>query len=139
MARTRRALKSEKAREEVEKQVFAAGESCLEKKAEDVVVLDLHKISDMADYFLIAQGFTDIHVRAVAEHIIETLEQKFNLSPWHVEGMENGRWVLLDYFDFVAHIFQPEARQFYQLERLWGDAVLHRLRGEDSSTPDEEN
>jgi len=114
----------------VKKQVFFAGESSLEKKADDVVVLDLRKVSDVSDFFLVAGGYTDIHVRAVAEHVVESLKRTYGIDPWHIEGLENGRWVLLDYVDFVAHIFDTEARDFYQLERLWADADLYRLADE---------
>lgn len=110
--------------------VFSAGQLCLEKKASDVVVLDLKKISDVTDFFLIAEGYTDIHIRAVSEHVIENLEKRFKLKPWHVEGMEYARWVLIDYVDFVIHIFQPETRNFYQLERLWADARRHEIADE---------
>jgi ribosome-associated protein len=114
----------------IEEQVFFAGESSLEKKADEVVVLDLRKVSDVSDFFLIASGYTDIHVRAVAEHVIESVKEKYDIKPWHVEGLENGHWVLLDYVDFVAHIFDAKARDFYQLERLWADADAHRIEDE---------
>jgi len=117
-------------RNKVKKQVFFAGESSLEKKADDVVVLDLRKVSDVSDFFLIAGGYTDIHVRAVAQHVVESLKKNYGIDPWHIEGLDNGRWVLLDYVDFVAHIFDTEARDFYQLERLWADAELYRLADE---------
>ena len=111
--------------------VFSAGECCLEKKADEVVVLDLRKISDMTDYFLIAGGYTDIHVRAVAGHVMEALESRHKLTPWHVEGLEHGRWVLVDYIDFVVHVFQSETRKFYQLERLWSDARSYEIKDEE--------
>lgn len=123
----RKKLKNELGEEKVREIVFAAGELCLEKKATDVVVLDIRKITQMTDYFLIAGGFTDIHVRAVAEYVEDLLREKFGVKPWHVEGKEAGRWMLLDYVDFVVHVFQPEAREFYQLEKLWRDAERHDL------------
>ena len=127
MVKSKRPSRKRGSRKEVEEQVYFAGESSLEKKADDVVVLDLRKVSDVSDFFLIAGGYTDIHVRAVAEHVVESLKKNFGIDPWHVEGLENGRWVLLDYIDFVAHIFDTEARDFYQLERLWADADFHPL------------
>ena len=80
---------------------------------------------------MIAEGYTDIHVRAVSEHVVESLRKKFELKPLHIEGMESGRWVLIDYFDFVVHIFQPEPRKFYQLEKLWADAAQHEIADEE--------
>lgn len=93
----------------------------LDNKAQDVVMLDLRPVTDMADYFIVASGTSDTHVRATASHVIESLK-KDGLSVHSVEGLEQGRWVLLDYVDFVVHVFHPALRSFYQLERLWGDA-----------------
>lgn len=132
MAR-KKAIKGKLTNKKLREIVFSAGQLCLEKKASDVVVLELKKISDVTDYFLIAEGYTDIHVRAVSEHIVENLRKKFELKPLHVEGMEYGRWVLIDYFDFVVHIFQPETRNFYQLEKLWADAAQHEIADEDEA------
>jgi ribosome-associated protein len=99
---------------------------CLDLKANDVVLLDLRRISDATDYFLIASGTSDTHVRAIAGHVMEAL-RKEGIRPHHVEGLEQGRWVLVDYVDFVLHVFHPALRVYYQLERLWGDAVDVRL------------
>ena len=126
----KKALNGKLTKKKLREIVFSAGQLCLEKKASDVVVLDLKKISDITDFFLIAEGYTDIHVRAVSEHIIENLEERFKLKPWHVEGMAYARWVLMDYIDFVIHIFQPETRNFYQLERLWTDAPRQEIADE---------
>jgi ribosome-associated protein len=101
--------------------VHRAAELALELKAQDVVVLDLRGISSATDFFVLASGTSDVQVRAVAEHITEELK-KDGSRPDHVEGLRGGRWVLLDYIDFVVHVFHPQAREFYQLETLWGDA-----------------
>lgn len=95
----------------------------LDNKANDVVVLSLKGISDMTDYFVIASGTSDTHVRALGEHVQEGLKKDGNLAH-HVEGLPQGRWVLLDYVDFVVHLFHPTLRNFYQLERLWSDAQV---------------
>jgi ribosome-associated protein len=92
-----------------------------DRKAADMLVMDLRGISNATDYFLLASGTSDMHVRAIAEHIIEELKKE-GVRPSHVEGLRTGRWVLIDYIDFVIHVFHPAARDFYQLERLWGDA-----------------
>jgi ribosome-associated protein len=101
--------------------IARVGELALERKAQDVVALDLRGISSATDFFVVATGTSDMQVRAVAEHIVEELKKEGE-RPDHVEGMDGGRWVLLDYVDFVVHVFHPEARDFYQLETLWGDA-----------------
>jgi len=103
-----------------------AAEAALDRKARDPVILDLRRLSNATDFFLIVNGTSDLHVRAIAEHIIEELERE-GVSPDHVEGLRGGRWVLIDYIDFVIHVFHPAARDFYQLERLWGDAPMHAL------------
>lgn len=98
----------------------------LERKGRDPLLLDLRQVSDATDYFFLVSGASDLHVRAIAEYIIDEL-RKAGVRPGHVEGLRAGRWVLIDYIDFVVHVFHPGARDFYQLERLWGDAPAHRL------------
>lgn len=92
-----------------------------ERKALNVAVLDLKGISSATDYFVIATGNSDVQVKAIADHVVDELK-KDGVRPQHVEGMSGGRWVLIDYIDFVVHVFHPQARSFYQLENLWGDA-----------------
>jgi ribosome-associated protein len=101
--------------------VASALEAALDRKGRELMVLDLRGLSTATDYFLIATGTSDVHVRSVAEHIIDELKRA-GTRPDHVEGLPGGRWVLIDYIDFVVHVFHPAARDFYQLERLWGDA-----------------
>ena len=95
----------------------------LDNKANDVVVLSLKGVTDMTDFFVIASGTSDTHVRALGEHVQQELKKDGN-TPNHVEGLTQGRWVLLDYVDFVVHLFHPTLRGFYQLERLWSDAEV---------------
>jgi ribosome-associated protein len=102
-------------------QAQRAAALCLDLKASDVVVLDLTNVTDATDYFVIASGSSDTHVRAIAEHVLEVLAKE-GIRAHHVEGLQQGRWVLLDYIDFVVHVFHPVLREFYQLERLWSDA-----------------
>jgi ribosome-associated protein len=92
-----------------------------EKKAEDIQVLDLKRLGSVADYFVLASGISSPHVRALADHVEGRLKDD-DERPWHVEGYEAERWVLLDYVGVVVHIFQPRTREYYLLERLWGDA-----------------
>lgn len=107
--------------EDLPEPVRRAGELALERKAHDVLVLDLTGISSATDHFILATGNSDVQVKAIAEHILEELKKEGD-RPEHVEGLEGGRWVLLDYIDYVVHVFHPQAREFYQLESLWGDA-----------------
>lgn len=107
-------------------QAQRAAHLCLDLKAQDVLLLDLKPVSDMTDFFVIGSGTSDTHVRSVAEHVLEELRRE-GLRPAHVEGLQQGRWVLLDYVDFVVHLFHPTLRQFYQLERLWADADVVAL------------
>jgi len=92
-----------------------------ELKGHEPLVLDLRGISTATDFFVLASGNSDVHVRAIAEHVVEELKRE-GVRPGHIEGIQGGHWVLLDYIDFVVHVLHPEARIFYQLEDLWGDA-----------------
>jgi ribosome-associated protein len=100
-----------------------AAQILLDNKANDVVVLDLRGVTDMTDFFIIASGTSDTHVRALGDHVLEDLKKE-GARVHHVEGLTQGRWVLLDYVDFVVHVFHPTLRNFYQLERLWSDAEV---------------
>ena len=102
-------------------EVRRAAELALERKAHDVTVLDLRGISTATDYFVLASGTSDVQVKAIADHVAEELKKE-GVRVEHLEGLRGGRWVLLDYIDFVMHVFHPQARAFYQLESLWGDA-----------------
>jgi ribosome-associated protein len=97
----------------------------LTKKANDVVIMDLRKITPMTDFFVICSADSDVQIRAIADAVEEGLEVK-GLTPWHREaGSVN--WILLDYVDVVLHVFHKTTRSFYNLERLWGDADIARL------------
>lgn len=99
----------------------AAGKLILEKNGLDVHLLNIRRHSDIASYFLICSGSVDVHVKAIADNLIDGLKKK-NVRVWHIEGYKNLQWVLLDYVTVVVHIFQPEVREYYSLEKLWGDA-----------------
>ncbi len=102
---------------------------CLDLKANDVLILNLRGVSDMADYFVIASGTSDTHVRSIAGHVADEMK-KIGSAAYHVEGLQQGRWVLVDMVDVVVHVFHPVLRSFYQLERLWGDATAVPLAQE---------
>ncbi len=110
-------------------------DAALEKKAKDLVIMDMRQVSGVADYFVLCTGESDLQIRAIAEAIEERIEQHCQERPWHVEGREHLQWVVLDYVDVVVHIFTPEKRAFYGLERLWGDAPQEQIT-EDRSGAD---
>ena len=94
-----------------------------ERKANDIVKLNLGPLQNsITDYFIICHGTSRTQVEAIADSVEAEVKKTTGQNPWHREGFENCEWVLLDYYDVVVHIFQPETRNFYQLERLWADA-----------------
>jgi ribosome-associated protein len=105
----------------VDRLVREAAEAAAGKKASDLVALDLRELGGVADYFLICSGSSDVQVKAIADAVEEKLRGE-GARPWHVEGLEGRRWVLLDYVEFVVHVFHHKTREYYLLERLWGDA-----------------
>jgi len=98
--------------------------------------MDLRQVSDTADYFVLCTGTSDAHVRALSEDVADRMRQLGD-RPWHVEGTQTRRWVLIDLVDIVVHVFRREAREFYALERLWGDAEIQRFEDqwEDPTQP----
>ena len=117
--KTTRAGDSRKRR--LPKDVAAAVAAVCDKKAEEVVVLDLRKTGGFTDYFVICSGTNSRQIRAIADGIVDALAGAGE-KPTHVEGYDRSEWILLDYFDFIVHVFAPDTRAFYGLERLWGNA-----------------
>jgi ribosome-associated protein len=115
-------------------EVRRAAQLTLQRKADDVVVLDLRGISSATDYFLLATGRSDTQVRAISDHVTRELREE-GFRPAHTEGARGARWVLIDYIDFVVHVFHPEMRSFYQLETLWGDAPRHEFAADTELAP----
>jgi len=105
----------------IAKHVKVSVETGQEKKAEDIVVLDLRDISSFTDFFVIMQGNSKRQNIAIYESVEKALKER-NIRPLSIEGRENAEWVLMDYGDFIVHIFSKEAREYYSLEKLWGDA-----------------
>jgi ribosome-associated protein len=116
---------------ELKRQVAEAIAACQDKKAEDVTILELEKDSGaFTDYFLVCSGSNPRQIQAIADAVDERLEA-LGMRPAHTEGYKQAEWVLLDYVDFVVHIFHPALRSFYQLERLWGDAEVESYGEQD--------
>ena len=117
MAKTERRQKPRRLPKSIEAAVRAAED----KKADDIVVLDLRKAAGFTDYFVICSAHNARQIHAISDAITEALADQGS-KPAHVEGYNRSEWVLLDFFDFVVHVFTPETRSFYDLERLWGNA-----------------
>ncbi len=111
----------------------AAIDAALDKKARDVVAMDVRGISGVADLFILCTGDSDVQIKAIAEAVREELRSRHEEKPWHTEGLDHLQWVLLDYVDVVVHVFAEERRSFYDLERLWGDAEIAAVPSDGSS------
>ncbi len=112
--------------EELSEQIAKAAD---EKKARDVVIMDMRALTPATDYFIVCSAGSTTQVKAIADNIEDKLMEDASLPFLHKEGYREARWVLLDYGDCVAHIFIEEDRQFYNLERLWGDAPMTHYEG----------
>lgn len=99
-----------------------AVDGILEKKGRDIDVLEVKGVSGIADYFIVVTADSDLQVKAIVESIRMKIKEETGELPWHVEGTDYHQWVLMDYVDLVVHVFRPDKREFYSLERLWGDA-----------------
>lgn len=98
------------------------------KKAEDIVVLDVRDLSSVTDYFVIASGTSEPHLRAIVDEINDTLREDHEIKPKAIDGTLNTAWVVLDYFDVIVHVMRKDVRERYDLETLWGDAPRVRAR-----------
>jgi ribosome-associated protein len=102
--------------------LMTAARAASERKAVEMVALDIRKIASFAEYFLICAGTSTRQVQAIADEVLEKMREERGARPLHTEGYETATWILLDYGDLIVHVFTEESRQFYQLERLWRDA-----------------
>jgi len=108
---------------------LACAREAAEKKAENILVLDMRAISSIADYFVICSGSSTRHVRAIAESIVDEASAD-GARCSHREGLPDSRWIVLDFSDVIVHVFQDDTRRYYQIERLWGDAQSVALGGD---------
>lgn len=104
------------------KYVSIAVDALADKKAEDIKVLDISEISSLGDYFIISNGNNINQVQAMADQVLEKLSEA-GLKPRQIEGYQNANWILLDFYDFVVHIFDYESRRYYDIERIWRDGI----------------
>jgi ribosome-associated protein len=98
------------------------------KKAEDILVLDVSKLSSVTDYFVIASGTSEPHLRAIVDEITRRLAEEYDVEPRAVDGTVHGAWVVLDFFDVIVHVMRADVRERYDLESLWGDAPRMKVR-----------
>jgi ribosome-associated protein len=108
-------------------------EGLLEKKAQDIRVLDVRGLTTLTDAFVVCNGSSETQIRALANSVIEKVKEKLSESVWKQEGMDARRWIILDYVNVVVHIFNKEKREYYGIERMWNDAVITEI--EDSPEP----
>lgn len=121
MAKKKKGVDAEKLSEAIVK-------GMLEKKASDIVVMDLRQVKNaVTDFFVICSGSSDKQLEAISESIDEQVFKTVKEKPWHMEGKNNKEWMILDYISVVSHIFRKDRRQFYALEKLWGDAEITEI------------
>lgn len=116
--------KSPKNKKSFPKLVTLINEALLEKKADEIRVLDVQELTTLTDYFIICHGGSDTQVKALANNVSEKVKEQAGEHVWRKEGMEGRKWIVLDYVDVVVHIFNEETRRFYGLETMWNDAKI---------------
>lgn len=103
-------------------------QALLEKNGQDITLINLKQVSHVLfDYFIICTGTSKPHLETLSDFVIETTKKNAKIRPTHVEGQNNGEWILLDYFNIIVHIFQPEVREYYGIEKLWNDADIKKF------------
>lgn len=102
--------------------VTLINEALIDKKAEEIIVLDVREITTLTDFFIICHGGSDTQIKAITNNVIEKVREKSGEHVWRKEGLDSKKWVVLDYVDVVVHIFNEETRRFYALESMWNDA-----------------
>ena len=107
--------------------VELAAVACDDRKASDIKLLKIVEVSTIADWILIAEGLSDVQVRAIVNNIEKTIKQEADLSPLRKEGVNEAKWALLDYGDIIINVLQPRERQFYDLESFWSNGIIHQF------------
>lgn len=133
MAKTEKRRIATTGKQRLTGEVGKAVRAALDKKAADIVVLDLRATPAFTDFFILCSGQTTRQVKAIADGVEEALRAA-KVRPAHVEGYDRAEWVLMDYFTFIVHVFTPQTRAFYSLERLWGDAERIEVSDEPASS-----
>lgn len=111
-----------------EKLIDVITNALIDKKAEDITVLDVHELTTLADKFVICHANTDVQIKAIANNVNKETKDKLGEKAWKEEGRDSRRWVILDYVNVVVHIFKKELREYYALERMWNDAPTRKIK-----------
>ncbi|HLR77396.1 MAG TPA: ribosome silencing factor [Balneolaceae bacterium] len=117
-------------KEETRQLTKIIGEALLDKKGEDITVLNVSELTTLTDAFVVCHAGSDVQVKALADSVTESTREQLNEKPWKKEGLEHRRWVILDYVNVVVHIFKQELRDHYALERIWSDAEITKIEDE---------
>jgi ribosome-associated protein len=123
----------------IEQLAFLAADAADDRKAGDMVLINIGEVSTLADYLLIVSGFSKVQLRAISGSIIDKIEEQFNRLPLRTEGQDRGGWILLDYGDAIVHIMMPEQREFYNLEAFWGHGTMVELPHVEAKKSDSTN
>ena len=110
-----------------DKLIEVIGEALLDRKAQDITVLDVHELTTLADKFVICHANTDVQIKAIADNVNKETKEQLNEKAWKEEGRETRRWVILDYVNVVVHIFKKDLREYYALEQMWNDASVRKI------------
>lgn len=102
-------------------------EALLEKKAKDIVILDVHELTTLTDLFIVCHGTSETQIRALAGNVVDEVKKNLAEQVWQKEGMESRKWIILDYVNIVVHIFSKEKRDYYGIEKMWNDAVITEI------------
>ncbi len=108
--------------------IAVIGEALLQKKAENILLLDVRKVTTLTDYFIVCHALSDVQAKAIADNVVEETKKKFGENVWRREGQDTNRWIVLDYVNVVVHVFLNETRGYYGLERMWNDAVITEIK-----------
>lgn len=112
---------------DIDKLISAISDGLLEKKAKNIVLLDVRELTTLTDYFIVCHGTSDTQIRALANSVTEKVKEELGEKVWKQEGIDARRWIILDYVNVVVHIFNEEKRDFYGIERMWNDAVITEI------------
>lgn len=115
---------------DTQKLIDAITDGLMEKKARDIVLLDVRKLTTLTDYFVVCHGTSETQIRALANSVMEKVKEVIGENVWKQEGLNARRWIILDYVNVVVHIFSEEKREYYGIERMWNDAVVTEIKDE---------
>ena len=107
--------------------IMIAAKACDDKKAKDIKLININKVSYISEWILIAEGLSDIQVRSISNSVEGTLKKKANIEPLRKEGINEAKWALLDYGDYIINVFQQNERKFYDLESFWSNGIIHNF------------